>query len=78
VYCCPCPCTSIVPQEGEYQESGDAKDIFPDFVKMAEAFNVPGKRVMKPEELRCVRQRKGGKGGAVRQWTEGGCGCCGA
>ncbi|PSC68409.1 acetolactate synthase isoform A [Micractinium conductrix] len=37
---------------GEYQVTGDVKDIFPDFVKMAEAFNVPAKRVMKPEELR--------------------------
>lgn len=32
--------------------TGDTKDIFPDFVKMAEAFNVPAKRVMKPAELR--------------------------
>jgi hypothetical protein len=42
----------FVPQEGDYQESGEEKDIFPDFVTMAAAFGVPAKRVRKPEELR--------------------------
>ena len=32
--------------------SQDEKDIFPDFVKMAEAFGVPAKRVKHPDELR--------------------------
>ncbi|KAI7837667.1 hypothetical protein COHA_008528 [Chlorella ohadii] len=40
--------------EGEYQVSGDVKDIFPDFVTMAAAFNVPAKRVRHPSELRAA------------------------
>jgi hypothetical protein len=39
-------------QDTEWHISGDVKDIFPDFVTMAAAFNVPAKRVLKPEELR--------------------------
>ena len=51
------PCTACLPpppclQGGEYQVTGDVKDIFPDFVKMAAAFNVPAKRVQHPSELR--------------------------
>jgi acetolactate synthase-1/2/3 large subunit len=39
-------------REGDYQKSGLVKDIYPDFVMMAQSFGVPAKRVMKPEELR--------------------------
>ena len=39
-------------KEAEWHTSNDQKDIFPDFVKMAEAFGVPAKRITKPEELR--------------------------
>ena len=31
---------------------GDLKDIYPDFVMMANSFGVKAKRVSKPEELR--------------------------
>ncbi|PRW05900.1 acetolactate synthase isoform A [Chlorella sorokiniana] len=40
--------------ESEYQVTGDESDIFPDFVKMAGAFNVPAKRVRHPSELRAA------------------------
>ncbi len=39
-------------REAEWHVSKDIKDIYPDFVKMAEAFGVPAKRVMHPSELR--------------------------
>lgn len=39
-------------KESEWHVTKDVKDIFPDFVKMAEAFGVPGKRVFHPSELR--------------------------
>ena len=32
--------------------TNETKDIYPDFVKMAESFSVPAKRVLRPEELR--------------------------
>lgn len=41
----------------EYHETGEVADIYPDFVKMAEAFGVPGERVFKPEELRPAIRR---------------------
>jgi acetolactate synthase I/II/III large subunit len=41
----------------EYHMSGEEKDIFPDFVKMADSCGVPGERVFKPEELRPAIQR---------------------
>lgn len=42
---------------GEYHQTKDVKDIFPDFVKMADAFSVPGERVFTPEELRPAIRR---------------------
>ena len=39
-------------REKEYHVSGDLKDIYPDFVMMANSFGVKAKRVSKPEELR--------------------------
>jgi thiamine pyrophosphate-dependent acetolactate synthase large subunit-like protein len=45
-------CAGPSAQEAEYHVTGDVKDIYPDFVKMAEAFGVPAKRVTRPEELR--------------------------
>lgn len=39
-------------KEAEWHITKDVKDIFPDFVKMAESFGVPGKRVFHPDELR--------------------------
>ncbi len=39
-------------QDAEYHVTGDTKDIFPDFVKMAEAFRIPAKRVTHPSEVR--------------------------
>lgn len=39
-------------REKEYHVSGDLKDIYPDFVMMANAFGVKAKRISKPEELR--------------------------
>ncbi|EFN51096.1 hypothetical protein CHLNCDRAFT_33230 [Chlorella variabilis] len=41
-------------REGEYQVTGNVQDIFPDFVKMADAFKVPAKRVTHPSELRAA------------------------
>jgi acetolactate synthase-1/2/3 large subunit len=38
-------------REAEYHETKDPADIFPDFVKMADAFGVPGRRVFTPAEL---------------------------
>ena len=39
-------------QDAEYHLTKEVTDIYPDFVKMAESFSVPAKRVLKPEELR--------------------------
>lgn len=39
-------------QDAEYHLTKEVKDIYPDFVKMAESFSVPAKRVLRPEELR--------------------------
>ena len=39
-------------REKEYHVSGDLKDIYPDFVMMANSFGVKAKRVSTPEELR--------------------------
>ncbi|BDA51064.1 Acetolactate synthase 1, chloroplastic [Coccomyxa sp. Obi] len=39
-------------RESEYHATGDLKDIYPDFVMMAASFGIPGKRVVKPEDLR--------------------------
>ena len=39
-------------RESEYHVTGDLKDIYPDFVMMAAAFGVPGRRVINPEDLR--------------------------
>lgn len=44
--------TYLGKKEEEWHISKNPKDIFPDFVKMAEAFGVPGKRIMHPDELR--------------------------
>ena len=41
----------------EYHLTGEATDIYPDFVKMAESFGVPSERVFRPEELRPAVQR---------------------
>lgn len=45
-------CHSDVMQDAEYHLTKEVTDIYPDFVKMAESFSVPAKRVLKPEELR--------------------------
>jgi acetolactate synthase I/II/III large subunit len=37
--------------------SKQPKDIYPDFVKLAEAFGVPAERVFTPEELRPAVRR---------------------
>ena len=39
-------------QDAEWHTTHEIKDIYPDFVKMAQAFSVPAKRVLRPEELR--------------------------
>jgi acetolactate synthase I/II/III large subunit len=44
--------TYLGKKESEWHTSKDPEDIFPDFVKMAEAFGVPAKRVFTPDELR--------------------------
>ena len=44
--------TYLGKKETEWHVTQDPGDIFPDFVKMAEAFGVPGKRVFHPSELR--------------------------
>ena len=44
--------TYLGKSQAEWHVSQDEKDIFPDFVKMAEAFGVPAKRVKHPDELR--------------------------
>ena len=44
--------TYLGKKEVEWHVSKEEKDIFPDFVKMAEAFGVPAKRITHPDELR--------------------------
>ena len=44
--------TYLGKKEVEWHVSKEEKDIFPDFVKMAEAFGVPSKRITHPDELR--------------------------
>lgn len=44
--------TYLGKRESEWHESKNPKDIYPDFVKMAESFGVPARRVFKPEEVR--------------------------
>ena len=39
-------------QDAEWHLTNEVKDIYPDFVKMAESFSVPAKRILRPEELR--------------------------
>ena len=39
-------------QDAEWHLTKEVKDIYPDFVKMAESFSVPAKRVLRPDELR--------------------------
>ncbi|DBA69448.1 hypothetical protein WJX79_010912 [Trebouxia sp. C0005] len=39
-------------RDAEWHLTNETKDIYPDFVKMAESFSVPAKRVLRPEELR--------------------------
>eukprot|EP01025_Chloroclados_australasicus_P045570 TRINITY_DN4992_c0_g1_i1.p2 TRINITY_DN4992_c0_g1~~TRINITY_DN4992_c0_g1_i1.p2 ORF type:complete len:128 (+),score=12.23 TRINITY_DN4992_c0_g1_i1:26-385(+) len=39
-------------REAEYHQTNEVKDIYPDFVKMAESFSLPAERVLKPSELR--------------------------
>ncbi|KAK2079712.1 Agglutinin-like protein 1 precursor [Prototheca wickerhamii] len=39
-------------KESEYQETKDAKDIFPDFITMAKSFGIPARRIFHPSELR--------------------------
>ena len=41
-------------QEGEYHKSNDIKDIYPDFVMMAQSFGIPSKRVIQKEDLRAA------------------------
>ena len=41
----------------EYHETKDEKDIFPDFVAIAEGFRVPAERVVRKEDLRPAIQR---------------------
>ena len=49
-YCC--LNIRCIVQDAEWHLTNEVKDIYPDFVKMAESFSVPAKRVLKPEELR--------------------------
>lgn len=44
--------TYLGKSEAEWHVSKEEKDIFPDFVKLAEACGVPARRVMHPDELR--------------------------
>ncbi|KAL3136694.1 hypothetical protein ABBQ38_005929 [Trebouxia sp. C0009 RCD-2024] len=39
-------------RDAEWHLTNEVKDIYPDFVKMAESFSVPAKRVLRPDELR--------------------------
>ena len=41
----------------EYHQTGKVEDIYPDFVKMSEAFGVKAERVFTPEELRAAIRR---------------------
>lgn len=44
--------TYLGTRENEWHETKNVEDIFPDFVKMAESFRVPARRVIRPEDLR--------------------------
>lgn len=56
----PCSCvlqanrahTYLGRREAEWHETGDEKDIYPDFIMMAKSFGVPAKRVIKKSDLR--------------------------
>ena len=39
-------------QEAEWHTTGEESHIYPDFVKMAEAFGVPARRVVRLDDLR--------------------------
>jgi acetolactate synthase-1/2/3 large subunit len=41
-------------REAEWHTTQELKDIYPDFVMMAQSFGVPAKRVVKPQELRAA------------------------
>jgi len=47
-----CECVDGGAQDAEWHLTNETKDIYPDFVKMAESFSVPAKRVLRPEDLR--------------------------
>lgn len=51
---CSCPRWGLTCglQEAEYQVTKSIEDIYPDFVKMAESFGVPARRITHPNELR--------------------------
>lgn len=38
----------------EWHETANVEDIYPDFVKMAESFKVPSRRVLNPDDLRAA------------------------
>lgn len=39
-------------REAAYHDSGEVKDIYPDFVAMADSYSVPAKRVVSPSDFR--------------------------
>lgn len=41
-------------RDAAYHDTGAITDIYPDFVSMATSFNVPGKRVLDPSDLRAA------------------------
>lgn len=46
--------TYLGKREAEWHDTGDEKDIYPDFPTMAKSFGVPAKRVIKKSELRAA------------------------
>lgn len=44
--------TYLGKREAEWHDTGDEKDIYPDFPTMAKSFGVPARRVIKKSELR--------------------------
>lgn len=48
----PVPFPPSVYQESEYQVTKKEEDIYPNFVKMADSFGIPARRVIDPSELR--------------------------
>nr|QKY14827.1 acetolactate synthase, small subunit (ALS) [Polytomella parva] len=46
--------TYLGKRESEWHETHKETDIYPDFVKMADSFNVPARRVIKKDELRAA------------------------